>query len=329
MAKGENQKAKLLYLVDIFNRYSDEDHGLTLAEITKHLAACGIDVERKTLYSDIEELRRHGMDIVAVQESRHFSYKLVTRTFELPELKLLVDSVQSAKFITEKKSRQLIKKLESLVSERQAKLLHRQVIITGRVKTMNESIYYNVDKLHDAISSNQKIRFKYFQWNEKKEQVLRHEGAWYEVSPWALLWDDEYYYLVAYDSEAEKIKHYRVDKMQRIGTLSEPREGESKFSKITPASYSKSVFGMFGGDLTPITLEVSNEKAFIFIDRFGKDVNMRQKTSKTVSVHIEAAVSDQFLAWIASLGEGVKITAPLSVVEKMKDMGKRITEQYK
>ena len=329
MAKSENQKAKLLYLADMFQRHTDESHGLSIADLTKKFRTLGIEIERKTLYADIDELRRYGMDIVKVQEGRNCTYKLVSRTFELPELKLLVDSVQSAKFITEKKSNQLIKKLESLVSESQAKQLHRQVFISGRVKTMNESIYYNVDKLHDAISSNCQVRFKYFQWNEKKEQVLRHDGEWYCVSPWSLLWDDEYYYLVAYDSEADKIKHYRVDKMQRINTSDKLREGAEKFSRLTPAAYSKSVFGMFGGELTDITLEVANDKAFIFIDRFGKDVLMRKNTNDTVTVHVNAAVSDQFLSWIISLGPGVKITAPADVVDAMKAIGRRITKEYK
>ncbi len=329
MSKSENQKGKLLYLADMFRRDTDESHGLSLAQIKKNLHALGIEAERKTLYADIDELRRHGMDIVKVQEKRQFTYRLVSRKFELAELKLLVDSVQSAKFITEKKSNQLIKKLESLVSKYEAKQLHRQVFISGRVKTMNESIYYNVDKLHDAISSNMQVRFKYFQWNEKKQQVLRHDGEWYCVSPWSLLWDDEYYYLVAYDSESDKIKHYRVDKMQRINTSDLPREGAEKFSSLTPAAYSKSVFGMFGGELTDITLEVSNDKAFIFIDRFGKDVLMRKNTDDTVIVHINAAVSDQFLSWVISLGSGVKITAPADVVDKMKAIGRRIAKEYK
>ncbi len=158
-----------------------------------------------------------------------------------------MDSVQSAKFISASKSRDLIKKLEGLVSKYDATHLHRQVLISGRVKSMNESIYYTVDQLHEAIRSNRQVRFQYFNWNVKKDPELRHDGAWYQVSPWSLLWDDEYYYLVGYDSADEKIKHYRVDKMVKLSVTEERREGREAFQDFNTAKYSKSIFGMFGG----------------------------------------------------------------------------------
>ena len=211
--KGENQKLKMLYLVQLFSRETDDTHKLTMPEIIAKLAADGVNADRKTLYQDFEELRRFGFDIISEKDGRNYYYYLGSRDFELPELKLLVDSVQSAKFITDKKSDQLIKKLESLVSKYEGSQLHRQVIISGRVKTMNESIYYNVDKIHAAIGEDRQIRFKYFDWNLKKEMEPRYGGRWYQLSPWALMWDDEKYYLVAYDSKHETIIHYRVDKM--------------------------------------------------------------------------------------------------------------------
>ena len=207
--KGENQKLKMLYLARIFSEETDERHALTMPQIRSKLAACGVNADRKTLYQDFEELRSFGMDIIAERIGRDSYYYLGSRAFELPELKLLVDSVQSAKFITDKKSGQLIRKLEGLVSRHEGKLLQRQVVISGRVKTMNESIYYNVDKLHDAIGAGCQIRFKYYQWNVHKEMVLRKGGAWYQVSPWVLMWDNENYYLVAYDSEDQKIKQHK------------------------------------------------------------------------------------------------------------------------
>ena len=193
MAKGKHQKLKLLYLIKILMKETDDGHGLSRQNIIDRLNARGISADRKTLYSDFEELRAFGIDIITEHEGNDWTYHIGEREFELAELKLLVDSVQSARFITERKSRELIKKLESLVSRHEAKQLHRQVLISGRVKTMNESIYYNVDKIHTAINADSRIRFQYFQWNVKKEMVLRHNGAWYHVSPWALVWDNENY----------------------------------------------------------------------------------------------------------------------------------------
>ena len=211
--RGDHQKLKMLYLAKIFSEETDDQHALTMPEIIEMLARCGVNADRKTLYLDFDELRNFGMDIIAEQVGRNCYYHLGAREFELPELKLLVDSIQSAKFITDKKSNELIRKLETLTSKYEAKQLQRQVIITGRVKTMNESIYYNVDKIHDAINSGCQIRFKYFQWNVQKKMELRRGGIWYQISPWALMWDDENYYLITYDNYYDKIVHYRVDKI--------------------------------------------------------------------------------------------------------------------
>lgn len=203
MAKSENQKLKLLYLLKIFSEETDEDHMLTMPQIIDRLEDYGIHADRKTLYLDFAELNKmDGLEIVTVKEGRNTYYHMGQRLFELPELKLLVDSVQAAKFITDRKSDMLIHKLEHLVSRHEATQLQRQVIIAGRVKTPNKSIYYNVDEIYSAIGSNRQITFHYFQWNVKKEQVLRRGGALYHVSPWCLVWDDEYYYLVGYESAA-------------------------------------------------------------------------------------------------------------------------------
>lgn len=328
MAKGANQKLKQLYLVKIFSEETDDQHALTLPEIISKLNAYGVNADRKTLYQDFEELRAFGIDIIGEQVGRSFYYHLGARDFELPELKLLVDSVQSAKFMTDKKSKELIKKLESMVSRYQAKQLHRQVIISGRVKTMNESIYYNVDKIHEAINTGCKIRFKYFQWNTKKEMELRKDGAWYEASPWGLMWDDENYYLVAYDSEDDMIRHYRVDKMLKISVTSEKREGQKRFKEFDMPRYTRSLFGMFGGEEKPVTIEADNSMAGIMIDRFGKDISLVPADAGRFRTTVNVAVSRQFLGWIMALGSQVRITGPADVVQQMKDEIKRLGDQY-
>ena len=326
--KGDNQKLKMLYLLKIFHEETDDQHGLTMPQIIEKLAAYGVNADRKTLYLDFEELRQFGIDIIADKVGRSCYYSLGSRRFELPELKLLVDSVQSAKFITNRKSNELIKKIESLVSRYEGKQLQRQVVISGRIKTMNESIYYNVDKLHEAIGSGCQIRFKYYQWNVKKEMELRKDGAWYQVSPWALMWDDENYYMVAYDAEDDKIKHYRVDKMLKISVTKEKLLGQTQFKQFNMPSYSKSLFGMFGGEETKVTLEVRNDLIGVLIDRFGKDIFIVPKENGHFRTVVTVAVSRQFFGWVMALGDGIRIVSPENVVTQMQEEIRRLSEQY-
>ena len=328
MAKSPNQKLKLLYLMKILLEQTDENHRITMTEIIENLASYNISAERKSLYNDIESLRLYGLDIIGIQEGRTYFYYVGSRRFELAELKLLVDSVQSAKFITAKKSSELIKKLEGLASRYEASKLHRQVFVAGRVKTMNESIYYNVDRIQTAIGENSKITFQYFQWNVEKKMELRHDGAVYKVSPWALSWNDGNYYLIAYDGEKGIIKHFRVDKMLHIELNGEKREGKQVFQSFDMAAYARKMFGMYGGKEERGRLECENSFAGVIIDRFGKDVTLNRLDDTHFFVNVEAAVSRQFLSWVIGLGEGVKITGPESVVARMEDEICRLMRQY-
>lgn len=329
MAKGENQKLKMVYLLKIFLEETDEDHMLTMSEVIDRLNWYGVNADRKTLYNDFAELNRMtGVEIVQTREGRNTYYSLGERLFELPELKLLVDSVQAAKFITDRKSNELIHKLENLASKYEARQLQRQVILTGRVKTPNRAVYYNVDKLHDAIGENRQIKFLYFQWNVKKEQVLRHDGAYYRISPWYLVWDDEYYYLVGYDSKEDTVKHFRVDKMKNISVVDEPREGMEKFEGSDVAKYAKSLVGMFGGEKTTVTVEAANDMAGVFIDRFGQDIWMQPVDSSHFRARLEVVPSRQFLGWIFALGDSVKITAPETVVAQMRESAQALVRKY-
>lgn len=326
--KSSNQKLKIMYLMKILLDRTDETHSITMPEIIDALEAYGISAERKSLYNDIENLRVYGLDVIGVQEDRTYSYHIGNRQFELAELKLLVDSVQSAKFITEKKSNELIKKIESLASKYEASQLHRQVFVAGRVKTMNESIYYNVDSIHAAIAGNSRITFKYFKWNVDKDMELRHDGALYEVSPWLLSWNDGYYYLIAYDSVKGIIKHFRVDKMLYIKSNGRKREGEKVFNSLDMAAYTGKMFGMYGGEDEQVRLECDNALAGVMIDRFGKDISLIRLDDKKFAVNVEVAVSRQFLAWIIGLGEGVKIVGPQRIVDMMNDEIDRLVRQY-
>ncbi len=330
MAKSIYQKCKLLYLMKIFMEQTDEEHGLTLSEIIEELGRYQIVAERKTLYDDFEMLRHFGLDIIGEKRDRKFYYKLCEREFEIAELKLLVDSVQSAKFITEKKSNELIKKLESLTSRHEAKLLQRQVYVAGRVKADNEKILYNVDIIHDAISSDNRIKFQYFSWNEQKEMVLRHNGQYYDISPWGLSWDDENYYMIGYDKKDDIIKHFRVDKMLNINLQPYSREGKEKLKNFNIADYSRKIFSMFDGEEQNVKIKFKNSVAGIAIDRFGKEAAfVPDKDGEHFTVTIKVLVSRQFLAWIMSLGDDAQIVGPENVVKRMQDEIEAIYNRYK
>ena len=328
MPRGTNQKFKLYRLAKIMLERTDDDHYITMPEIIDALGEYDITADRKSIYSDLRDLEVLGIEVEGEKVGNRFHYHVVSRTFELPELKLLVDAIQSSKFITESKTNALIKKLEQLVSKYEAMKLQRQVFVSGRIKTKNESIYYSVDAIHHAISENKKIRFQYFQWNVKKEMELRHNGAWYHISPWGLSWDDENYYLVGYDSDGGKIKHYRVDKMLHIQMTDEKREGKECFKKLDMADYARKSFGMYGGKEQKVKLRVANDLAGVIIDRFGKNVMMIPEDEAHFTVNVDVHVSKQFLGWIISLGEGVKIISPDEVVDQMKKEIERLARQY-
>ncbi len=328
MPKGANQKLKLYYLAKIMVKMTDDEHFLTMPQIKERLEECGITADRKSLYDDMEALRTLGIDVILEQVGRNYYYHVGSKHFEIAELKLLVDAIQSSKFITEKKSNELIKKLTGLVSEYEAMQLKRQVEVQGRIKTMNESIYYIVDEIHTAISTNRRIQFEYLKWNLNKELVPRKEGL-YEVSPWALTWDDENYYLIAFDAEADKIKHYRVDKMRNIRIMDDRRLGKEHFKAFDMASYSKMNFGMFGGIETKVKLKFKNDLVGVLIDRFGKDISIRKSDEEGWSeTSVDVAISDQFFGWLFALSDGVIIASPEDVKDRYRQELLKITERY-
>lgn len=327
MAKSANQKIKILYLMRILLERTDDDQGLTLEEISRSLAEYGVEAERKTLYDDLEVLRVFGLDIEK-RKDKTVRYHVVSRDFELPELKLLVDAVQSSKFITHKKSLELIKKLEGFTSHHKARLLRRQVFVANRIKTMNESIYYTVDYIHEAINNNLKVSFLYFSWNEKKEKSLRHGGERVIVSPWALTWDDENYYMIAYDSASGIVKHYRVDKMLSIGLTDEPRDGAALFDHFDMAVYSKETFGMYGGAEETVSLRCSNRLAGVIIDRFGMDLPFTNVTDTHFDIRITVHTSPLFYSWLMAFGADITILAPRNVIADYKALAHAGLAQY-
>lgn len=312
MAKSEGQKLKLLYLKKLLEEQSDELHPINTQLILDYLASHDIKAERKAIYNDIECLQEFGMDIIH-KPGRNGGYYLASREFELPELKLLVDAVQSSKFLTTKKSMQLIAKLSRLASNYEAGGLKRQVVVSGRVKTMNESIYYNVDRLHEAIALNSQIHFRYFEWGMDGK---RHDRPGpYEASPYGLIWDDENYYLVAH-SPRHGITHYRVDKMTHIEITGEPRYMDPEAKKLSASAYGRNVFGMFGRDTTTVRMRFHKSLVGVVIDRFGSDTMLIPDGEEHFIFSMDIAVSPLFLGWLAGFGDRAQILSPQSVIDQ-------------
>ncbi len=324
MARSEKQKLKLLYLKQILEEESDEDHPISTAALIEKLQALNIRAERKSIYSDIDALREFGMEIL-FQPGPSGGYYLASRMFELPELKLLVDAVQSCKFLSERKSMALIRKLAHLTSNHEASSLRRQVYVTGRVKTMNESIYYNVDKLHDAISKNSRITFRYFDWGVDRERHFR-EGP-YEASPYALCWNEENYYLIAH-SPRHGLTHYRVDKMVSITQTGEPRIILEEARDLNLAAYVKKTFGMFSGMTQTVKLLFHNSMAGVVIDRFGRESMLIPEGPAHFTLTTEVAVSPLFFSWVMMLGDKAKILAPQAVADEFLALCETATAQY-
>ena len=328
MARSSFQKLKILYVMDFLMRNSDENHPVSVAQLIAELSRHGISAERKSIYDDIESLRDYGVDVIQSGTGKSSGYYVASREFELPELKLLVDSVQSSKFITYKKTMSLIKKIENLTSVYDAQALSRQVYVKNRIKTMNESIYYNVDEIHRGISANRKIRFHYFKYTVQKERRFRRDGAWYIISPYALSWDDENYYLVGFDSEAGRIKHFRVDKMTDIDITEEERDGQEIYAALDMGEYARKTFGMFTGNETSVQLRFENHLVGAVIDRLGRDVMLIPDGPDHFTVRTDVVVSPQFFAWVCGFGNQAKILEPEQVTADMKEHLLKISALY-
>lgn len=312
MPRSANQKKKLTILRSVLLERSDETHPLTMKELIDALAAHGIAAERKSIYNDLESLRELGMDICTVR-GKTTGYFVGSRDFELPELKMLVDAVRASKFITEKKSALLIKKLASLANVHDRRALNRAVFVSNRVKSENEDIYYTIDSIHEAMENNLNISFKYFSWTADKKKELRRNGERYNVSPWSLVWDDSNYYLVGFDIDSGAIRHYRVDKMLKAVITDTERSGRTEFEKYDIASYSGAVFGMFGGKPERVTISCANRLANVMLDRFGSDIPMLKDGDDRFRITVTVVPSPIFLGWVASFGGDVKILSPESI----------------
>ena len=328
MAKGAGQKQKLLVLQNVLLERTDEEHPISTQALIDTLAAQGIPAERKSIYDDMEGLRQAGLDIQS-RKGKDPGWFVGQRPFQLPELKLLVDAVQSCKFITKRKSDDLIRKLEGLTSAHQARQLQRQVYVDRRVKTMNESVYYSIDKLHTALASGKAVTFRYFDYSVRKEKVFRRNGRRYTVFPHGLIWDSENYYLVGWDGTKKEVRHYRVDKMSELAVTCLRLENGEDLDRSTfdMAAYAAKHFGMFSGREGKVRLRCANTMVGVMLDRFGPEVILVPDGPDHFTLTVEAVVSPQFFGWLFGLGDGVVLTSPDWAVEDYRSRLRAAAEQ--
>ena len=325
MPKSDNQKLKIFYILDYLQRNSRQDHPVRAAELTQmldqqHNIAC----DRKTVYSDIAALQDYGVDIVSLP-GKNGGYYIASRNFELPELKLLIDAVQSSRFLTEKKSRELIEKLCNQCSVHDARLMRRDVLVSGRVKSMNETIYYNVDAIQDAIALNRQITFRYFDWDLNGKRNYREKQ--YEASPYGLCQDNENCYLQAH-SPRHGVTSYRVDRMQDIRINDQPRTPCPELSGKKLTEYANRLFQMFDGETTAVKLRFHRSLTNVVIDRFGRDTMLIPDGEEHFVFTVNVAVSPMFLSWLLGFGNKAKILYPQSVIDSFTTMCREALEQY-
>lgn len=321
MPRLSNQKRKLIYLREILLEYTDEKHPMTMSEIIKQLSARGISAERKSIYDDLDALKVLGTDIRTVR-SKSVGYYVAKRDFEISELKLLVDAVTASRFIPHKNAAELIKKLSSLAGIYERPALNRQVFVSNKNPALEADMFSTVDRIHDAIESDCNVKFRYYSWTVRKEKEFRRGGGFYTVSPWSLVWDDNNYYLVGFDTEKGEIRHFRVDKMTDTQITQAKRSGKEQFERFDIQSYSDAAFGMFGGKMERVTLKCQKRLANVMIDRFGSRTVILND-GETFRITVNVIPGPVFLGWILSFGGEVEILSPSSARELLADLSKR------
>ncbi len=327
MPKTENNKLRLLYLRDYLLHNTDEEHPVSVPQMIEALEKLGLSVERKTIYDDLRLLGTEGYGMDLIRTGRN--YFVGERDFSTEEIRLLVDMVQSSNFITVKKTNELIKKLEGLTSTFEGRLLNKNVYVRNRVKTMNESVYRNVDSISDAISDDRILTFRYFRYNIHKKKELRNGGKIHTVSPFALIWVDQNYYLLGYNHDASEMRHFRVDRMTELGSTAGPRLGKEQFKKTDMSTYTTKVFHMFTGEETKIRLRFADELVDTVIDRFGTGPILVPDGKGSFTVTLDIVVSRQFFAWLSAFGTNAEILSPESVRNMFSEHLRSIADTYK
>lgn len=312
----------------LFESKTDENHSLTGAKLIEILANDGIKAERKTIYDDIKTLSDSGLDIVTVKDGHSNAYYLGARVFQDEELFVLADAVASCRFLTKKKSQELIRKIQTLTSEYKAKQLRRLIYVDNRTKNFNEQIYYAINTIQAGIFDEMQIRFRYTEFNPDKKQILKHGGEFYTVSPYSLVWENENYYLICYCNKHEKICRYRVDRMINVESTHDEARKLTDEEKADVTNL-QSVYGMFGGKLESVTMQFDNSLANVVIDKFGMNCHPHRNSEETFCLTADIQIAPTFWGWFFQFGSKAKILAPENVVEQAKSYLEEIQNNYR
>lgn len=316
-----NNRSRILYLLKLLNDYTDEHNPLTTVDLISRLNSFGISAHRKTIAADIALLEEFGIDVITIKSTQN-KYYIGRRDFELPEIKLLVDAVESSKFITSKKSEELVTKLALLVSQGQARELKRHIFIDKRIKPENEEIYYTVDCIQTAITNSKQVEFKYFEYNQDKERYFKNNGYTYKFSPYALAWNDDHYYAIGYSKKHGKISQFRVDRMAKVNisdiNIIPAPDG------FSVAEYVKNIFKMYDGDIKTVELKCTNELMKVIIDRFGEDVNTLSLGSNCFKVIVDVSISPTFYGWVFGFTGKMSILAPAEVKNQYIEIARKV-----
>ena len=328
MAGLSRQKQKLLTMKQYFEQKTDDEHSITGNKLIDILAQYGIKAERKTIYDDIKTLCDSGMDIEITKDGHSNAYYLGARTFQDEELFVLVDAIASCKFLTKKKSQELIAKIQGLTSEYKAKQLRRDVFVNNRSKAMNESVYYNLNKVQEGIFEKKTISFQYYDYNFNKKKILKHDGEIYTVSPFVTVWEEDNYYLVCYCNKHEKICRYRIDRMANVSVNTGEKRRELTADEKLEVTNCQSVYSMYGGETETVTLEFENHLLSTVIDRFGEKVICHQNSDHSFYINTEVQISPTFWGWLFKFGSEARVIAPENVVELAKKQLESIRQRY-
>lgn len=306
---------KILHLLKYLWENTDFEHKTTTSEIVNALAEQGISINRHSIPTLIEQIQLFGIDVVEEKSSPN-KYYIDTRDFELPELKLLVDAIESSKFISASKSQALVDKIYGLTSTHQAKELNRHLFVEGRVKSDNKTLYYTVDAIHNAINNKKRIQFKYVDYTNAKKKVYKHNGYVYEFSPYALLWNNDNYYVLGYSERHNDIIKFRVDRIEKAELLDKP--AVSKPKGLDPIVYVKNIFSMYDGEMCDVRLKCTSDMMKVIIDRFGKDVKTSLYSDGTFAVDVSVSISPTFFGWLCSFAGKIKLLSPQFAVDDYK-----------
>lgn len=316
-------KQRLLRLLSYLYRFTDEDHPVSTSQLVQIFQGEDANASRKTIQDDIKILIEEGHDIEIIKSSQH-SYYMASREFEVPEVKLLIDAVSASKFITKEKSRVLVEKLMQFVSKPQAEQMVRHMYVADRIKAGNETIYYSVDTITEAINAGKKVHFQYFDYNERKERILRHNGEVYYHSPYALVWDSDRYYAIGFSDKYKDLVNFRVDRMYKVTIADEDSVPPAPNFDIE--DYVQKQFKMYAGEDMDVVLECDNELMQKVIDHFGEEVNTWKSSDTTFRLRAVVSDSPTFYGWVFQYAGKIRIASPEKAIIAFRKMARMVID---